>query len=59
MDMKPLENITIKQLQDLYKLNRKSMKDAIPIMQKFRDDNGLTDRQALDAFQVSKRIFDE
>ena len=58
MDMKPLENITIKQLKDLYKLDKESIKDAIPVMQKFRDDNGLTDREALNAFRVSKRIFD-
>lgn len=58
MDMKPLEDITIKQLQDLYQLDKESMKDAIPVMQKFRDDNGLTDREALNAFQISKRIFD-
>lgn len=59
MNLDGLEKITIGDLKAVYAVNEMSIKEAIPQMNAFRDKHNLTDRQALSAFGVSKRIFDE
>lgn len=58
MNVEGLEKITIGDLQEIFKVNDLSIKEAMPIMREFRDKHGLTDRKALDAFKVAKRVFD-
>jgi len=53
-----LEKITIGDLKEIFAVNDISMKEAMPIMHAFRDKHGLTDKKALDAFGIAKRIFD-
>ena len=58
MTIAGLEKISLGDIQELFKLNGVSMKEALPVMRKFRDQHKLTDRQALTAFGIAKRIFD-
>lgn len=59
VNIEGLEEITLGDLQKLFSVNDLSIKQAMPTMRKFRDKHGLTDRQALAAFGLAKRIFDE
>lgn len=58
MNVEGFENITIEDLKEIFKVNELSIKDAMPIMREFRDLHGLTDKQALNAFNVAKKVFD-
>ena len=59
MDIGGLEGITLGNLAEVFKLDELSVKEAIPLMKEFRDKQGLTDRQALRVFGISKRLFGE
>ena len=59
MNIEGLEKITLSDLQEIFAVNHLSIKQATPIMREFRDKHGLTDKQALHAFRVAQRIFDE
>ena len=59
MNIKGFEKITLGELQELYAVNDISIKDAVPIMKRFRDKHGFTDKQSLAVFAVAKRIFSE
>lgn len=58
MDITGLEKIKLVDLQEVFKLNKLPMKEAIPEMIKFRDRRELDDKTALRAFGVAKRIFE-
>jgi len=57
MNIDGLEKINIGELEKLFSVNDLSIKDAMPHMREFRDKHGLNDKQALNAFNVAKRIF--
>ena len=57
MNTKGLELIKLGELQEISSVNGLSVKEAMPIMRKFRDDHNLTDREALNAFAIAQRIF--
>lgn len=59
MDTNKLEHLTILDLREVYACNEMAYKDALPVMREFRDKHSLTDKQALKAFGVAKRIFDD
>ncbi len=58
MKINGLEKVTLQEIEELFKLNTMSMKEALPRMRKFRDDHKLTHDQAINAFTICKRIFD-
>jgi hypothetical protein len=59
MDITGLKNIRLIDLQDIFKLNNLSIKEAMPKMREFRDRHGLDDKTTLCAFAIAKRIFGE
>lgn len=58
MNIEGLEDITLIELKKLYSIDKKPMKEALPILREFRDKYLLTDRQAVNASRISKKIFD-
>jgi hypothetical protein len=56
-DVIGIEKITIGDLRDIFKCDKMSIKDAMPLMREFRDKHGLNDRQTLNAFATAKDIF--
>lgn len=59
MNVEGLEQVTIGDLVELYKLDTVSVTDALPVLQEFRDKHGLPDKKVLLAFKIAKIIFDE
>lgn len=57
MNIDGLHNLRLMDLSDIFKCDQMSCKEAIPVMQEFRDKFGLTDQEALRAFGVARRIF--
>lgn len=57
MNVNGIENINIGELKEIFKLDKLSIKQAIPQMKIFRDKHDLTDKNALKAFGIAKRIF--
>ena len=58
MKFEGLDDITVADLREIYRLKKLSVTDAMPIMRQFRDKHGLTDREALNAFNLAKMIFE-
>lgn len=57
MDLKPIENITIKELNELRPVLEMTISEAVPIMRKFRDKHGLSDAETKNVCRIV-RDFD-
>jgi hypothetical protein len=53
------EHITLGELEELFKLDGLSVKEAIPALREFRDKHGFTDQQALAVFGIAERIYQD
>jgi hypothetical protein len=54
-----MDSLTIGDLREVFKCDKLSYKDALPVVREFRDKHNLTDRQALDVFAASQKMFQE
>lgn len=52
-----IEKLNLGDMKELIKLNKMPMNEALTFLREFRDKNGLTNKQAKNAFTISQRIF--
>ena len=59
MDFKGLEKLTIGDLLPLNELETMPLKEGMPIIRQFRDEHGLNDAQAKNAYFCAQRLIND
>jgi len=59
MNIEGLENITLEDLNNLFKINVFSVEESMHTIRAFRNKYGLDENQGLKALNIARRIFDK
>lgn len=54
-----IDNLKISDLKGIFKCDKMSISEAIPVMKIFAAKHTLTDKEALKAFGMAKKLFDD